>query len=360
MAEPKITPLARRLAEENGIDWRKLQGTGPDGTIVERDILAFLAKLMAGEVDLPPAPEPPPPSAPRPEDLERAMSVLAKEGVHLEEVLPQAARPEELSDLNLESLIDVELDFEDVALEEEPEARASTSLSEEAEATHLTWPEDLPAEPFGLSAEEEAWALEEPAVLEEPEPPLPGWAKAEPQPEAGLEGIQPQPVPEARPEVLEGASVLPAPPSVLRVHRARLDLGPAQRAAEVLARALGGEEGAIPLPTYLEALLAKAAEKALAELGLPHPALLGRLEGETLRGAPLPPGGLRALAQAEWKEEEGLFCLYDQEELHTGKPVLYLHPEGLLALSGPFEPQEARALLEGVKRYLEEPLLLFL
>ncbi|MER3537616.1 MAG: dihydrolipoamide acyltransferase, partial [Thermus sp.] len=54
MEEPKITPLARRLAEENGIDWRKLQGTGPDGTIVERDILAFLAKLMAGEVDLPP------------------------------------------------------------------------------------------------------------------------------------------------------------------------------------------------------------------------------------------------------------------------------------------------------------------
>ncbi|RTH11210.1 dihydrolipoamide acyltransferase, partial [Thermus scotoductus] len=57
MAEPKITPLARRLAEENGIDWRRLQGTGPEGTIVERDILAFLAKVMAGEVDLPPMPE---------------------------------------------------------------------------------------------------------------------------------------------------------------------------------------------------------------------------------------------------------------------------------------------------------------
>jgi len=48
MEEPKITPLARRLAEENGIDWRKLQGTGPDGLIVERDILAYLAKVMAG------------------------------------------------------------------------------------------------------------------------------------------------------------------------------------------------------------------------------------------------------------------------------------------------------------------------
>ncbi|WP_253724066.1 E3 binding domain-containing protein, partial [Thermus scotoductus] len=64
MAEPKITPLARRLAEENGIDWRRLQGTGPEGTIVERDILAFLAKVMAGEVDLPPMPEEAPPLPP--------------------------------------------------------------------------------------------------------------------------------------------------------------------------------------------------------------------------------------------------------------------------------------------------------
>jgi len=65
MEEPKITPLARRLAEENGIDWRKLKGTGPDGTIVERDILAFLAKVMAGEVDLPPCRNHPRPCPPR-------------------------------------------------------------------------------------------------------------------------------------------------------------------------------------------------------------------------------------------------------------------------------------------------------
>ncbi|RTH09939.1 dihydrolipoamide acyltransferase, partial [Thermus scotoductus] len=75
MAEPKITPLARRLAEENGIDWRRLQGTGPEGTIVERDILAFLAKVMAGEVDLPPMPEEAPPLPPE-EELKRVQAVL--------------------------------------------------------------------------------------------------------------------------------------------------------------------------------------------------------------------------------------------------------------------------------------------
>ncbi|RTH18853.1 E3 binding domain-containing protein, partial [Thermus scotoductus] len=78
MAEPKITPLARRLAEENGIDWRRLQGTGPEGTIVERDILAFLAKVMAGEVDLPPMPEEAPPLPPE-EELKRVQEVLSRE-----------------------------------------------------------------------------------------------------------------------------------------------------------------------------------------------------------------------------------------------------------------------------------------
>ncbi|MER3482643.1 MAG: dihydrolipoamide acyltransferase, partial [Meiothermus sp.] len=48
MSEVKVTPLARRLAEENGIDWRRLNGTGPENTVVERDILGFLAKVMAG------------------------------------------------------------------------------------------------------------------------------------------------------------------------------------------------------------------------------------------------------------------------------------------------------------------------
>lgn len=87
MTEPNITPLARRLAEENGIDWRSLEGSGPDGTIVERDILAFLAKVMAGEVELPPQPEDiqPPEELP---DISQVQEALAKEGVDLEEIMP--------------------------------------------------------------------------------------------------------------------------------------------------------------------------------------------------------------------------------------------------------------------------------
>jgi hypothetical protein len=58
--EPDIAPLARRLAEENNVDWRRLHGSGDGGRIVERDVLTFLAKVMAGEEDLDPTPEPVP------------------------------------------------------------------------------------------------------------------------------------------------------------------------------------------------------------------------------------------------------------------------------------------------------------
>ncbi len=60
MNEPDIAPLARRLAEENNVEWRRLEGSGDGGRIVERDVLTFLAKVMAGEEDLDPTPEPVP------------------------------------------------------------------------------------------------------------------------------------------------------------------------------------------------------------------------------------------------------------------------------------------------------------
>jgi hypothetical protein len=119
MEEPKITPLARRLAEENGIDWRRLKGTGPDGTIVERDILAFLAKVMAGEVDLPPMPESPPPLPPE-EELKRAQAALEREGVDLSDLIPEAPKT---PTLQVEEVPEEELslDFPEIdLLDEEP------------------------------------------------------------------------------------------------------------------------------------------------------------------------------------------------------------------------------------------------
>ena len=54
--EPEISPLAKRLAEENNVNWRGLDGSGADGRILERDVLEYLARVMAGDEALDPTP----------------------------------------------------------------------------------------------------------------------------------------------------------------------------------------------------------------------------------------------------------------------------------------------------------------
>jgi len=132
MTEPNITPLARRLAEENGIDWRILEGSGPDGTIVERDILAFLAKVMAGEVELPPQPEDmaPPEEIP---DISQVQQALAREGVDLEELVPGITKENvpEPAALDEEENVIFELDFDEGPTAPVPEPEADFSYEDE-------------------------------------------------------------------------------------------------------------------------------------------------------------------------------------------------------------------------------------
>ncbi|MFC6592104.1 E3 binding domain-containing protein [Deinococcus lacus] len=49
-----ISPLAKILAESNGIDWTQLQGTGAGGQIVEQDVINYLTRVMSGEAEPPP------------------------------------------------------------------------------------------------------------------------------------------------------------------------------------------------------------------------------------------------------------------------------------------------------------------
>ena len=57
-----IAPLAKVLAEANGIDWQVIQGSGSSGLITEQDILVYLARVMSGEEDAPTTPVDPEPS----------------------------------------------------------------------------------------------------------------------------------------------------------------------------------------------------------------------------------------------------------------------------------------------------------
>ena len=102
MDNVKISPLAKRLAEENSIDWRLISGTGPEGRVIERDILNYLAKIMSGDADLPTLadvsePDPGPgadfgalPGLDGISNLAGASASLAKEGVDLSSLLGSA------------------------------------------------------------------------------------------------------------------------------------------------------------------------------------------------------------------------------------------------------------------------------
>lgn len=51
-----ISPLAKILAEANGIDWRSLQGSGAGGSVIEQDILNYLSRIMSGDEEPPATP----------------------------------------------------------------------------------------------------------------------------------------------------------------------------------------------------------------------------------------------------------------------------------------------------------------
>ena len=55
--EARASPLARRLAEERGIDIAQIEGTGPGGRVTKEDVLNFAAATPAAEVEVPPAVE---------------------------------------------------------------------------------------------------------------------------------------------------------------------------------------------------------------------------------------------------------------------------------------------------------------
>lgn len=152
MSDVKITPLARRLAEENGIDWKQMSGSNPDGTIVERDVLAFLAKVMAGEIDLPGSPDPEPVGAmPMPDaipDFTQVQAALERQGVNLGDVMPKAAAPsvqtEEIPDLDMDFDLDLDdplPDLEEPIFASEPALALADEPILAAEPENISWSE---------------------------------------------------------------------------------------------------------------------------------------------------------------------------------------------------------------------------
>ncbi len=89
------SPLARKIAAEHGIDLRSIQGTGPKGRIVERDVLAFIEsqKAVAPALAVAPTPTPAPASIPvateeRVEPLNRLRQITAQRTTEAHQTIP--------------------------------------------------------------------------------------------------------------------------------------------------------------------------------------------------------------------------------------------------------------------------------
>ena len=164
----RASPVARRIADERGIDIAKVQGTGPGGRITKDDVLAYtepevveeeVVEEVVAEVEAAPEPE-----------------AAVEEEQPVAEVEPEAA-PEP------EPAVEEEQPVAEVEPEVAPEAEAAV---EEEQPVAEVEPE---AEP-----EPEAAVEDEQAVAEELEP-----EEAAPEVEAAVE--EEQPVVEVEPEV---------------------------------------------------------------------------------------------------------------------------------------------------------------
>lgn len=91
------SPLARKIAAEHGIDLRQVQGTGPKGRIVERDVLAYIESRKATAVPAAAVPAPMPVPAPavaaapaegRAETLTRLRQITAQRTTEAHQTIP--------------------------------------------------------------------------------------------------------------------------------------------------------------------------------------------------------------------------------------------------------------------------------
>ncbi len=87
------SPLARKIASEHGVDLRQVQGTGPKGRIVERDVLAYLESRKATPAPAVAAPQPVPAPAvaaapARAETLSRLRQITAQRTTEAHQTIP--------------------------------------------------------------------------------------------------------------------------------------------------------------------------------------------------------------------------------------------------------------------------------
>ena len=134
----RASPIARRIADERGIDISKVQGTGPGGRIVKDDVLAY----QEPEPEPEPVQEPEPQAAPEPVAEEAVVETVAEEAAP--EPVEAAAEEEVAEEVPVEEAAEVET--EEAAVEEAPEVAEPQPVAEIAPEPEVeSEPEPEPA-----------------------------------------------------------------------------------------------------------------------------------------------------------------------------------------------------------------------
>lgn len=190
----RASPVARRIADERGINIAEVQGTGPGGRITRDDVIAYAAA--------PPQPEPEPAEAPEPIAAEEDLAPAVEETPVPEPAIAEPAADE----AEYETPEPAAAEVEPVAMEDEtPEPEPTAPAEEPAPAVEETpAPVVAEVEPFGI--EDEA-PVPEP-VAAEAEPAADVAVEEAPEIEPTLALIEPEP---AAPE----APAAPADPLAL-------------------------------------------------------------------------------------------------------------------------------------------------
>ncbi|MVN88983.1 hypothetical protein GO986_19770 [Deinococcus sp. HMF7620] len=180
----RIAPLAQVLAEANGIDWQRIQGSGAGGQIVEQDILNYLSRVMSGEEDPPDTPVDLPPPDWNGEEVPSA-AILNQAGMNAD-MLSRAG-----VDTDLTAFVEQTR----TASPEVPATPAPSNLDEDTEFELDDEPEVAPA-PVA-AAPVPTPPVPEPVVTPTPEPVMP--AAAAPMPEPTPAPVTPPPAAPAAP-----------------------------------------------------------------------------------------------------------------------------------------------------------------
>jgi pyruvate dehydrogenase E2 component (dihydrolipoamide acetyltransferase) len=124
----RISPLARKLAAEKGIDYSRLQGSGPGGRIVRADIVAAGQSGAAT------------PSSRSPSALSTAPSLLAKGPIQADEVVPVSNMRATIARRLVESKTQIPHFYVEVEIDAEPllALRAQLNSGLEKDGVKLT------------------------------------------------------------------------------------------------------------------------------------------------------------------------------------------------------------------------------